>query len=190
MLGQGHPRRASRGRTTPRSFDAQGADRLRPHLRQLLRRRAQRLRRRSAADRALPRAAAGAGRMPPSIDVDDDHRARSLEQIQTDADVRRAASPSSSRRQGRVLRRAERGADRQRRGPTTSSSSRPRAGTSRERRKDKRMEDAIVKTVAAFLNTDGGTLLIGVDDDAQVDRPRPRLPARQAAERRRASSTG
>ena len=26
------------------------------------------------------------------------------------------------------------------------------------------MEDAVVKTVAGFLNTDGGTLLIGVDD--------------------------
>ena len=35
----------------------------------------------------------------------------------------------------------------------------------RESRKDKRMEDAVVKTVAAFLNADGGTLLIGVDDE-------------------------
>jgi type I restriction enzyme R subunit len=33
-----------------------------------------------------------------------------------------------------------------------------------ESRKDKRMEDAIVKTIAAFLNADGGTLFIGVDD--------------------------
>ncbi len=33
-----------------------------------------------------------------------------------------------------------------------------------EARKDKRMEDAVVKTIAAFLNADGGTLLIGVDD--------------------------
>lgn len=31
--------------------------------------------------------------------------------------------------------------------------------------KDARMEQVIVKTVAAFLNADGGTLLIGVDDD-------------------------
>jgi type I restriction enzyme R subunit len=30
--------------------------------------------------------------------------------------------------------------------------------------KDKRMEDAVVKTIAGFLNTDGGTLFIGVDD--------------------------
>jgi type I restriction enzyme R subunit len=30
--------------------------------------------------------------------------------------------------------------------------------------KNKRMEDAVVKTVAGFLNTDGGTLFIGVDD--------------------------
>jgi type I restriction enzyme R subunit len=30
--------------------------------------------------------------------------------------------------------------------------------------KDKRMEDAVVKTIAGFLNTDGGTLFIGIDD--------------------------
>ncbi|MCP9490996.1 MAG: ATP-binding protein [Solirubrobacteraceae bacterium MAG38_C4-C5] len=30
--------------------------------------------------------------------------------------------------------------------------------------KDKRMEDAVVKTIAGFLNADGGTLFIGVDD--------------------------
>jgi type I restriction enzyme, R subunit len=34
----------------------------------------------------------------------------------------------------------------------------------RESVKDKRMEDAVVKTIAGFLNTDGGTLFIGVDD--------------------------
>lgn len=34
--------------------------------------------------------------------------------------------------------------------------------------KDKRMEDAIVKTVAGFLNADGGTLLIGVGDDGEA----------------------
>lgn len=38
----------------------------------------------------------------------------------------------------------------------------------RESRKDKRMEDAIVKTIAAFLNTDGGTLFIGVADDRGI----------------------
>jgi type I restriction enzyme R subunit len=38
----------------------------------------------------------------------------------------------------------------------------------REECKDKRMEDAIVKTVAGFLNTEGGTLLIGVADDASI----------------------
>ena len=37
----------------------------------------------------------------------------------------------------------------------------------RESVKDKRMEDAVVKTVAGFLNTDGGTLLIGVDDECR-----------------------
>jgi len=35
-------------------------------------------------------------------------------------------------------------------------------------RKDKRMEDALVKTVAGFLNTDGGTLFIGVDNDRRA----------------------
>jgi type I restriction enzyme R subunit len=38
----------------------------------------------------------------------------------------------------------------------------------RDERRDKRMEDAIVKTVAGFLNTNGGTLFIGVADDASV----------------------
>jgi type I restriction enzyme R subunit len=37
----------------------------------------------------------------------------------------------------------------------------------REQRKDKRIEDAVVKTVAGFLNTDGGTLFIGVGDDRE-----------------------
>ncbi len=35
----------------------------------------------------------------------------------------------------------------------------------RENKKNKEMEQIIVKTVAAFLNSDGGTLLIGVADD-------------------------
>jgi type I restriction enzyme R subunit len=38
----------------------------------------------------------------------------------------------------------------------------------REARKDRRIADALVKTVAGFLNTDGGTLLIGVGDDGQI----------------------
>ena len=38
----------------------------------------------------------------------------------------------------------------------------------REERQDKRMEDALVKTTAGFLNADGGTLLIGVGDDRQT----------------------
>jgi type I restriction enzyme R subunit len=33
---------------------------------------------------------------------------------------------------------------------------------------NKAMEDAVVKTIAGFLNTDGGTLLIGVDDSGAV----------------------
>lgn len=33
------------------------------------------------------------------------------------------------------------------------------------RRRDGRMEDAVLKTLAGFLNTDGGTLVIGVSDD-------------------------
>jgi type I restriction enzyme R subunit len=38
----------------------------------------------------------------------------------------------------------------------------------RENQPSKLMEDAIVKTVAAFLNTDGGTLLIGIGPDREV----------------------
>jgi type I restriction enzyme, R subunit len=38
----------------------------------------------------------------------------------------------------------------------------------REKCKDKRIEDAVVKTVAGFLNADGGTLFIGVADDGRV----------------------
>src|SRR5207249_11982225 len=38
----------------------------------------------------------------------------------------------------------------------------------RENRPNKAMEDAVVKTIAGFLNTDGGTLLIGVGPDRQV----------------------
>lgn len=38
----------------------------------------------------------------------------------------------------------------------------------REQRRNSALEDAIVKTVAAFLNTDGGTLLIGVGPDRSL----------------------
>jgi type I restriction enzyme R subunit len=38
----------------------------------------------------------------------------------------------------------------------------------RDERKDERMEDAVVKSIAGFLNTDGGTLFIGVGDDGRV----------------------
>ncbi|MGH8961964.1 MAG: type I restriction enzyme endonuclease domain-containing protein, partial [Jatrophihabitantaceae bacterium] len=51
----------------------------------------------------------------------------------------------------------------------------------REGKPNKAMEDAVVKTIAGFLNTDGGTLLIGVDDrgvvlglDHDYDRVQPR----------------
>jgi predicted HTH transcriptional regulator len=33
---------------------------------------------------------------------------------------------------------------------------------------DKKMEHVILKTVCGFLNAEGGTLLIGVDDDGQI----------------------
>jgi len=33
---------------------------------------------------------------------------------------------------------------------------------------DKRLEDVVVKTIAAFSNSEGGTLIIGVDDDGNV----------------------
>lgn len=38
----------------------------------------------------------------------------------------------------------------------------------RERRADKKMENAIMKSIAAFNNGEGGTLLIGVDDEGRV----------------------
>ncbi|MDQ6927817.1 MAG: DUF3387 domain-containing protein, partial [Actinomycetota bacterium] len=38
----------------------------------------------------------------------------------------------------------------------------------RENQPSKAMEDAVVKTIAAFLNTDGGTLLIGIGPDGAV----------------------
>jgi type I restriction enzyme, R subunit len=38
----------------------------------------------------------------------------------------------------------------------------------REAKPNKAMEDAVVKTIAGFLNTDGGTLLIGVDNSGTV----------------------
>jgi len=38
----------------------------------------------------------------------------------------------------------------------------------REGKPNKAMEDVVVKTIAGFLNTDGGTLLVGVDDSGAV----------------------
>jgi type I restriction enzyme R subunit len=38
----------------------------------------------------------------------------------------------------------------------------------REERKSKAIEDAVVKTIAGFLNTDGGTLFIGIGDDGSA----------------------
>ncbi|WP_231560345.1 helix-turn-helix domain-containing protein [Microbacterium hominis] len=38
----------------------------------------------------------------------------------------------------------------------------------RDDKKDARMEQVVAKTVAALLNSSGGTLLIGVDDDGRV----------------------
>jgi type I restriction enzyme R subunit len=51
----------------------------------------------------------------------------------------------------------------------------------RENQPNKAMEDAVVKTVAGFLNTDGGTLLIGIGPNRQVvgldfDYPRVKPP--------------
>jgi type I restriction enzyme R subunit len=37
----------------------------------------------------------------------------------------------------------------------------------RDGKPNKAMEDAVVKTIAGFLNTDGGTLLIGIDNSAR-----------------------
>lgn len=42
------------------------------------------------------------------------------------------------------------------------------AGSLRANERSKAIEDAVVKTVAGFLNTDGGTLLIGIGPDREV----------------------
>ena len=55
----------------------------------------------------------------------------------------------------------------------------------RENQPSKAMEDAIVKTVAGFLNTDGGTLLIGIGPDRQVVGLDHDYAAGEAHERRR-----
>ena len=44
----------------------------------------------------------------------------------------------------------------------------PAPGDLKQNTQNKAMEQAVVKTVAAFLNTEGGTLLIGVDDSGTV----------------------
>jgi type I restriction enzyme R subunit len=46
----------------------------------------------------------------------------------------------------------------------------------REERRNPAIEDAIVKTVAAFLNTEGGTLLIGVGPDGSIVGLEPDYP--------------
>jgi predicted HTH transcriptional regulator len=38
----------------------------------------------------------------------------------------------------------------------------------RNQTKDKIMEDVVIKTIAAFFNTNGGTLLIGIDDSGVI----------------------
>ena len=38
----------------------------------------------------------------------------------------------------------------------------------KEAKKDRTMEEVILKTIAAFLNTNGGTLLIGVEDNGNI----------------------
>ena len=96
--------------------------------------------------------------------------------------VRVARWPSSSASPGSARFADRRRAHRQRRGLRRRVQVDRPLGPSRGRA-DKVMEDAVVKTVAGFLNTDGGTLLIGVGPDREVGRPRPRLPEGEAPER-------
>ena len=37
-----------------------------------------------------------------------------------------------------------------------------------ERKKDRAMESAVLKTIAGFMNSDGGWLLVGVGDDGEI----------------------
>jgi predicted HTH transcriptional regulator len=54
-----------------------------------------------------------------------------------------------------------------------------------EAKQDPKMEEIIVKTVAAFLNSQGGTLLIGVDDSGQAIGACQRLPHLQSGKQNR-----
>jgi len=49
---------------------------------------------------------------------------------------------------------------------TTSAS--PRWNLKEDRQDDKGVTHAVLKTIAAFLNTEGGDLLIGVADDGSI----------------------
>ena len=40
--------------------------------------------------------------------------------------------------------------------------------TNTDNKRDARLVDACIKTVAAFLNSDGGELLVGVADNGQI----------------------
>ena len=58
-----------------------------------------------------------------------------------------------------------------------------------DRKDDKRVTHAALKTIAAFLNTEGGDLLLGVADDGAIDRRRTR-PARKRRQVHAPSRTG
>ena len=180
------PRRRPARRPVPaRGVRRQGPGRLRPRRHRLRRRRLQRLRRRSTSSRRTPAggvATLAADRTSTPITEEVVERIRDRRRVRVAR--RRAARPG--RRP--ALRTVEELIDNDEDYAVEFKST--ARWDLREDQPSKAMEDAIVKTVAGFLNTDGGTLLIGVGPDRDGRRPRPRLPAGEAARTATASSTG
>ena len=116
--------------------------------------------------------------------IDDDHRRRSSSGSASTPSSRRS-SPSSSRGDGAAPSRDDRRADRRTTRTTPSSSSRPPAGTSVRSSRNPAIEDAIVKTVAGVPQHRRRHAPHRRRPRPVARRPRARLPAGQAAERRR-----
>jgi len=53
----------------------------------------------------------------------------------------------------------------------------------KDSKKDRTMEEVILKTVAAFLNAEGGTLVIGAEDDGNIIRLQPNYQTLQKKNR-------
>ncbi len=175
-LVKGHPRRAPR-RLRARRLGAQGRDRLQPHLRELPRRRG------SVYETRAPVAVEESSGLGPDtakgIDVEP-VTASVIERIRTDRAFAELVAEQLRGDQAFFAIPSEALLGEETYAVELKSTAR---WNLREKRKDRRIEDAIVKTVAGFLNTDGGTLLIGARDDGRViglDRDLPLVKPRSA----------